>query len=167
MMIGLGMIPTIGNATNRIHEMRLFQEVAKVDEKEAEQGALHSDGFRLNSRDKEDRILTRQGLTGKLSKFWLNLKSKKMDSEKGPEDDCPIAQARAESAVGENAPLGWLTLDHLAQNHGSGISPRDTLVSESEVQVPSEESTLLSFLRPDPDDADYMFNEEWFLSPCG
>ena len=169
-MIGLGQIPTLGNS--RIHEMRLFQEVAKVDEKEAEQGALHSDALRLNSRDKDDDgILSRQGLTNRLSKLWLNLKAKKPKEQKPTEEDCPIAKARAESEVGENAPLGWLTLDQMNEDLGksaqTGLSNGDTLVKPKAKRAESKESTLLSFLRPDPEDADCMFNEEWFLSPAG
>lgn len=170
MMIGLGQIPTLGNS--RIHEMRLFQEVAKVDEKEAEQGALHSDAVKLNSRDRDDEgLLSRQALSKRISKFWLNLKSKKSQEQKPVEDDCPISKARAESAVGENAPLGWLTLDQMAEDQSSpgerGLSSGDILVEPKRESAPSKESTLLSFLRPDPDDADCMFHEEWFLSPAG
>jgi len=170
MMIGLGQIPTIGNTTARSHEMRLFREVEKVDEKEAEQGALHSDGLRLNSREKDSRILTRSGLSDKLSKFWKTLKTKRSEPEKKTGDeDCPVDKARAQSAVGQNAPLGWLTLDHLFRDgNGPATGGADSYVEKSQADsVSSSESTELSFLRADPDDADYLFNDEWFLSPCG
>ena len=171
MMIGLGQIPSIGNTSNRVFEARLFQEVAKVDEKEAEQGALHSDALRLSSKDQESNsLLSRKGITNRLSRLWLNLKPKAQENKpEEKEDDCPIAQARAESQVGQNAPLGWLTLDNLLNSSStpqSGKSEGDTLVA-TKTEAPAKESTSLSFLRSDPDDADYMFNDEWFLSPNG
>lgn len=144
--------------------MRLFKEVAKVDSKEAEQGAMHSDSFKTSS--KKDDGLSGKGLTNRLSKLWLDLKTKKAEKPKTPEEDCPIAKARAESETGENAPLGWLTLDHVVGQENGAPSYEHNSLNQPRT-APSKEVTSLSFLQPDPDDADYMFNEEWFLSPCG
>ena len=165
-MIGLGQINTIGNSSQRVHEMRLFREVSKVDEKEAEQGALHSDVLRLNSRRQDEDGLGRRGLTHHLSKLWQTLKTKKPEPEsKDGEADCPIAQARAESAVGLNAPLGWLTYDQMAESESS--TPALEKVSSKVVKAERDAQDSLAFLKTDPDDHDYMFCEEWFLSPCG
>jgi hypothetical protein len=167
-MIGLGHLPTLGNTSSRFHEMRLFQEVAKVDDKEAEQGALHSDVFRHNSDDKDGAgPLGRKGLAGKISRLWRNFKVKQNQTEEKTEDSCPIAKARAASTVGENAPLGWLTFDHLGDNlDSSPASPSLDSVSRERELTSSKETTRLS-LKSDPDDHDYLFSEEWFLSPCG
>ena len=164
-MIGLGQLTTIGNCPTRAHEMRLFQEVAQVDEKEAEQGALHSDVLRLASKDQEtEGLFSRKGITHRLSKFWLDLKSKKVPAEENEESDCPVAQARAQSVVGANAPMGWLTFDHLGEEtEAAGKETFSTAANSS----PSSESTSLSFLQPDPEDTDFIFGGEWFLSPCG
>lgn len=164
-MIGLGQLTTIGNCPTRVHEMRLFHEVSQVDEKEAEQGALHSDVLRLASRDQEtDGLFSRKGITHRLSKFWLDLKSKKSPTEESEKSDCPIAQARAQSVVGANAPMGWLTFDHLGEESEASAMESFRSVSSS---APSKESVSLPFLQADPDDSDYMFGGEWFLSPCG
>jgi hypothetical protein len=122
-MIGLGQIPTLGNTSNRILEMRLFQEVARVDEKEAEQGALHSDSLRLSQRDQEDNhAIGRNGLAQRLSSLWRQIKRKSQETpDKTEEEDCPVAQARSRSVIGANAPLGWLTLDKLFQGEIEGL----------------------------------------------
>ena len=163
-MIGLGQIVTLGNSSDRIHEMRLFREVSNVDEKEAEQGVIHSDVLRLSSRDREGDGLIKKGLTHRLSRLWQKVRAKPETPKLQPEDDCPIAQARAKSMVGENAPLGWLTFDHADGNESPAPSlERDFPPAGQE----KAQSDPLSFLKTDPDDHDYMFCEEWFLSPCG
>lgn len=48
-MIGLGQLVTLGNSSDRLHEMRLFREIAHVDDTEAEQGLHHSDAIQLGS----------------------------------------------------------------------------------------------------------------------
>lgn len=164
-MIGLGQIATIGNSSNRIHEMRLFREIASVDEKEAEQGAHHTDVLRLSSRDREDSPALKKGLTHHLSRLWRTIKSRTAETkQENPEEDCPVALARAQSVVGQNAPLGWLTFDQMGQTDASAPSLEKT----SSKKVPAAfETDSLAFLQTDPDDHDYMFCEEWFLSPCG
>lgn len=166
-MIGLGQIPTLGNTSNRIFEMRLFQEVARVDEKEAEQGALHSDALRLSSRERDSNpTLSRKGITDRLSRLWLNLKTRPKERlHEEQQEDCPIATARAQSLTGANAPLGWLTLDNLFTGTSNGSPEGLDSRAEQPDSVPAQESTSLSFLQSDPEDSDYLFNEEWFLSP--
>ncbi len=164
-MIGLGQIVTLGNSSDRIHEMRLFREISNVDEKEAEQGALHSDVVRLSSRDREGEGVLKKGLTHRLSRLWQKVRSKPDIPRSQPEDDCPIAQARAKSTVGENAPLGWLTFDHVGDRESAAPNLEKSLRSTG--QNTEEKPDPLSFLKTDPDDHDYMFCEEWFLSPCG
>jgi hypothetical protein len=165
-MIGLGQINTIGNSSNRIHEMRLFREVARVDEKEAEQGVRHSDVLRLNSRKDEEDGLLKKGLTRHLAKLWQTVKSKTTGAETdSPEDDCPVAKARAQSEVGENAPLGWLTYDQMAGTEAS--APGMETVASKSAPAKADAKDSLAFLKTDPEDHDYMFCEEWFLSPCG
>lgn len=164
-MIGLGQIVTLGNSSDRIHEMRLFREVSSVDEKEAEQGALHSDVLRLSTRDREGDGLIKKGLTHRLSRLWQKVRAKPETPKGQAEDDCPIAQARAKSLVGENAPLGWLTFDYVGDNESPAPSLERSLSPTD--GKPAEQSDPLSFLKTDPEDHDYMFCEEWFLSPCG
>lgn len=166
-MIGLGQVPSLGN-TQRVHESRLFREVAQVDEKEAEQGAMHSDLVRLSSKEKDDILVSQRTLAGRLSSLWKTLKTKTTRKSKSEvEDDCPINLARAQSQVGENAPLGWLTYDQMSQDDDSSAPSKEAVVSSTPKEVESREISLLSFLRPDPEDDDCMFNEEWFLSPAG
>lgn len=151
-----------------MHELRLVREVAKVDEKEAEQGAIHSDLVKLGSKDKEDGLLAQRSLAGRLSALWKNLRAKKTQQSKQEEgEDCPIAQARAQSLVGANAPLGWLTFDEMSQAQDSPALAMESRDSGEPKSVESRELSLLSFLKPDPEDDDYMFNEEWFFSPAG
>jgi hypothetical protein len=166
-MIGLGQIVTLGNSSNRIHEMRLFREVASVDDKEAEQGVLHSDVLRLNSRKEDEDGLIKRGLTRHLAKLWHTLKTKKPEAteKEGADPNCPITQARAESAIGENAPLGWLTYDQMSDGDPTSQS-LEKLSSKSSASKPDAKDSL-AFLKTDPEDHDYMFCEEWFLSPCG
>ena len=164
-MIGLGQIVTLGNSSDRIHEMRLFREVSNVDEKEAEQGALHSDVLRLSHRDREGDGLSKKGLTHRLSRLWQKVRAKPETPKSQPEDDCPIAQARAKSTVGENAPLGWLTFDHVGDKESTAPSLEKNLRPAGQKSEPQADP--LSFLKTDPEDHDYMFCEEWFLSPCG
>ncbi len=166
-MIGLGQIPSLGN-TQKVYESRLFREVAQVDDKEAEQGAMHSDLVRLSSREKEDILVSQRTLAGRLSSLWKTLKTKTTRKSKPElEDDCPVSRARAGSLVGENTPLGWLTYDQMSQDDDSPTLGREAVVSSTPQEVESREISLLSFLRPDPEDDDCMFNEEWFLSPAG
>ncbi|MCA9776209.1 MAG: hypothetical protein KC800_05815 [Candidatus Eremiobacteraeota bacterium] len=164
LMIGLGQLVTLGNSSDRIHEMRLFREIASVDEKEAEQGALHSDVLRLNSRDRDDDAALKKGLTHRLSRLWQKVRAKpESQKPQKSEEDCPVAQARAQSVVGENAPLGWLTFDHMDEEQRSAPGLEKSLVGATSKEKPDP----LAFLKTDPEDHDYMFCEEWFLSPCG
>ena len=164
-MIGLGQINSIGNSSNRVHEMRLFREVSSVDEKETEQGALHSDVLRLSSRDRHNGV-SKKGLTHHLARLWKSVKSKTAQAkQENAQEDCPIARARAQSAVGENAPLGWLTYDQMGDTEAS--APALEKMSSKSPAPKSDSIDSLTFLKTDPDDHDYMFCEEWFLSPCG
>lgn len=101
-------------------------------------------------------------MTSRLTRFWHSLRGKPLKPEKLEQDDCPIAIARRASVVGENAPLGWLTNDFLGPEVGA--PSRENKLSVSATQDSQE---ALTFLQPDPEDSDYLFNEEWFLSPCG
>ena len=166
-MIGLGQIPSLGNP-QKIYESRLFREVAQVDDKEAEQGAMHSDLVRLSSKEKEDILVSQRSLAGRLTSLWKTLKTKTTRKSKSEvEDDCPINRARAQSLTGENAPLGWLTYDQMSEHDDASAPSRESIKSSTPQEVESREISLLSFLRPDPEDDDCMFNEEWFLSPAG
>ncbi len=165
-MIGLGQIVTIGNSSNRIHEMRLFEEVSKVDDKEAEEGAIHSDFLRLTAKDRGDQeVYSKKGLAQRISGLWRTLKSDRRRAEEQDEEQCEVAKARAQSLVGENAPMGWLTYDQMGDSGGSGAFGLESVQSSSKGKAASKETVDLSFLQSDPDDSEYMFNEEWFL--CG
>lgn len=167
MMIGLGQIPTLGN-TSRVHEMRLFQEVARVDEKEAEQGAIHSDVLKLGPQDKDGPgSLNRHRLASKISNLWRQIKAKTSKKEEAEEQD-PVAKARANSVVGENAPLGWLTFDQLSEEQREGplTGVKDKKVALRSAKAESQES-FVSFLREDPEDNSPLYCGEWFLSPNG
>ena len=164
LMIGLGQLVTLGNSSDRIHEMRLFREIASVDEKEAEQGALHSDVLRLSSRDQDGEAALKKGLTHRLSRLWRKVRAQpQAQKQKPPQEDCPVAQARAQSVVGENAPLGWLTFDQMGEEQRTAPGLEKSLVGATSKEKPDP----LAFLKADPEDHDYMFCEEWFLSPCG
>lgn len=162
-MIGLGQIVTLGNSSNRIHEMRLWDSVAKVDRKEAEQGAAHSDVVRLGSKDKNEEAVPLKRFLSRIAKFGRPLKKTK--EEKKAEEDCPIAKARAESEVGENAPLGWLTLDQMGGQSNGHVEMEKSLVGAS-TEMADEPTSMFSLSEGDAVE-DFMFEPEWFLSPCG
>lgn len=163
-MIGLGQIPTIGNTSNRIHEMRLWDSIAKVDRKEAEQGAAHSDTVRLGNKEKQERGVPLKTFLSRVAKFGRSVTRTK--EEKKQEDDCPVAQARARSEVGENAPLGWLTLDQMGGQQSGGVELEPEAVLGGRFQSTEEPKSLFSLSEGDCVE-DLMFEEEWFLSPCG
>lgn len=168
-MIGLGQVPSLGNTSNRLYELRLEKEVATVDDVEAEQGAIHTESVHLSLKERDSvPTYSRGGVTKKLSRLWLNLRPGKpvTKPEVDEEDDDPIAQARAQSLTGKNAPLGWLTLDNLVDFTTSLFKGDDKLVKEPD-SLESPDGISLPFLQSDPDDDDYLFNQEWFLSPHG
>lgn len=170
MMIGLGQLPTLGNTSNRLYELRLAEEIATVDDKEAEQGAIHSDSLHLAHREREvSPGYSRTGLAQKVSRLWLSLKPQKTSTKarlEERENDDPIARARAQSITGKNAPLGWLTLDNLKEYTSSVLwGDGDGKVGKPRAELESPDELSLPFLQSDPEDDDYLFNGEWFLSP--
>lgn len=167
-MIGLGQIPTLGNTSNRLYELRLADEIATVDDKEAEQGAIHSDSLQLARRDYDSTPGYSSGrLSKRVARLWNNFKPQKIKPKSQETEDAdPIAKARAESVTGKNAPLGWLTLDSLKEAASTLIWGDDRKVNEP-ASLDSSDGISLPFLQSDPEDDDYLFNQEWFLSPNG
>lgn len=163
-MIGLGQIVTLGNSSNRIHEMRLWESVSRVDRSEAEQGAAHSDVVRLGSKERNEETVPLERFLTRVAKFGRALRKPK-EKQKQQEEKDPIARARAESLVGENAPLGWLTADHLGQE-SEGDVDFETPLQMGKTEAKDEPRSIFSLSEGDTVE-DLMFEQEWFLSPCG
>ena len=161
-MIGLGQISTLGRSSVQLFEARLFKDVATVDQKEAEQGALRSDSIRLKSQGRDGtEATTMKDMVAKMAELK---EPEKVTPEQEVGDDCEIAKARRESATGENAPLGWLTSDQM------GEEPEMEDLAWPELMAPKEfhagETSFLATQSPQ-DEEDFLFANEWFLSPCG
>lgn len=161
-MIGLGQIATLGRSSLQAFEARLFQEIATVDQTEAEEGALRSDSVRLKSqRQDSSQDATMKDVVARLAE----LKSPaQVQPEQEETEPCQIAEARRRSLTGENAPLGWLTSDQV------GEEPDFDDMAWPELVAPQEFDSKESILRPSQtqdDDEDFIFANEWFLSPCG
>ncbi len=162
----LGAINVIANRGAQLHEMRLANMVATVDRTEAEQGAAHNDLVRISQREREDVVPFERYLS-RVSKSALLLKKnneqKKKDTE--TEENCPIAKARAQSEVGENAPLSWLIADQM----GGQTEVPQNLDSRAEVaEFPSAEPAAT--FTPQPlfqDSSGTLLEQEWLLSPAG
>lgn len=164
-MIGLGQIVTLGNSSNRIHEMRLWESVSRVDRTEAEQGAAHSDVVRLGSKERNEESVPLERYLSRVAKFGRSLfKPKEEQKQEEPKD--PIARARANSLVGENAPLGWLTADHHGGQSDAEIDLETPLLG-GEYSSQAEEPRSFFSLSEGDEVEDLMFEQEWFLSPCG
>ena len=160
-MIGLGQIPTLGNSS-RLHDLRLWESVARVDRKEAEQGAAHSDVVRLGAKERAENLeeVPLERYLTRVSKF--SEPKKKTEKKPEVEEDCPIAKARAESLVGENAPLGWLTADHHGEAEAAEL---EEPMLGNFFETTSETTSVFSLSEPVGDE-NFMFEDEWFLSPC-
>lgn len=164
-MLGLGKIGLFTKRSNRLHEMRLANAVATVDTTEAQQGAQHSDVVRLNQREKEDAVPLERYLS-RMSKSALLLKKNSEQDKKDceAEENCPIAKARAESEVGENAPLSWLIADQMG---GQAEVPQgEDLMAPASFEVSSEPAATFTAQPAVASSGGSLLDQEWLLSPC-
>lgn len=162
----LGAINVINNRGAQLHEMRLANAVATVDQTEAEQGAAHNDMVRISQRDREDVVPFERYLS-RVSKSALLLKknSEQKKKETEAEENCPIAKARANSEVGENAPLNWLIADQM----GGQTEVPQNLDSRAEVTefTTSEPAATFTSQPLFQDNGGTLLEQEWLLSPAG
>ena len=167
-MVSLGNIGSSYDRYNTLYQLSLEREVSTVDTAEAENGAAQSDSFRAaNKRNSEDERVPLSNFTKRVAQF-----SQLVKKEAGKKDDvekssCPVEKARAESAVGMNAPLNWLVADHMG-GQVSTPTRQDFAGDTPEIDFQSPAALFVaepSLSQEEPSDGT-LLSQEWLLTPC-
>lgn len=150
----------------RNYQSALEADVSSVSQREAENGAAMSDTVRLAAKEqsKDERALPLASQLKRAVSFTQNAKKEAGQKEQSQES-CPIAQARAESAVGENAPLNWLVADQMG---GQAAPPQreDFLVEKPELSFQDPSAVFVTDPDKDVTSGGTLLSQEWLLSPC-
>lgn len=150
-----------------LYQQALERAVSTVDTAEAENGAALSDSFRSAAkRTGEDESVPLSTYTKRVAHF-----SQLAKKEAGKKDDvdkssCPIEKARAESAIGLNAPLNWLVADQMG---GQVATPqREDFAADSpelSFQSPAAVFTPQAEMSEAPSEGT-LLGQEWLITPC-
>lgn len=167
-MNAIGSIRLQSVVAERVRELALERAVADVDQDEALNGAAVSDVVRIARREQnsDSPTVPFHVYLQRAAKFQGRLQPKK--AEKPAESQCPIDKARAQSSTGANAPLNWLTHDHLF--HPDQQPPAvggDSLATEQAPLHSVElEEGLVSYTAPlvNSEPASFLA-DEWLFSP--
>lgn len=149
----------------RNYQSALEADVASVNQREAENGAAMSDTVRLAAKEQSKEELATP-LAAHLRRAVQLGQTVKKDAEKQEaQESCPIALARSQSAVGENAPLNWLVADQMG---GQTSTPdREDFVSEKpELSFQDPSAVFVAEPTPETTSGGTLLSQEWLLSPC-
>lgn len=161
-MIGVNSISYQNVMASRLREQMLERSVATVDREEAANGAAQSDQFRQAAKDEKVPLSV---YLQRAAQFRTQLKdTKKSEEDSKPDTDCPIAQARSESEVGENVPLNWLVADQFggdgsAEMTGSGTES----FSAEQPSAPSAELFSLTAPGQSYSEPSSLLSGEWLI----
>lgn len=152
----------------RVRELALERSVADVDQDEALNGAAVSDVVRIARREQnhDSPSVPFHIYLQRAAKFQGQLRSKK--AEKPAETECPIEKARAQSTTGANAPLNWLTPDHVfgGDQQPPAVGGDSLVTEEAPLHSVELEEGLVSYTAPLVNsEPTSLMAEEWLFSP--
>jgi hypothetical protein len=151
----------------RQYEQALASDVSTVSDSEAQNGASQSDSVRFAAREqsKEDSAVPFSTYVKRAVQFGQTIK-KEAGKKDGDQkcSTCPIEKARAESLVGENAPLNWLVADQMGGQ--ASVPTREDFVNRPEIDF-QDPAAIFS---PEPfleaSSGGTLLSQEWLLTPC-
>ena len=167
-MVSLGNIGSSYDRYNMLYQQALERDVTTVDTAEAENGASMSDSFRAANKKNgdEDTKVPFSAFTKRVAHFSQLVKKEAGKKDEAEKTSCPIEKARAESLIGENAPLNWLMADQMG---GQVSTPQREDFAGPQAEI-SFQSPAALFA---PEQSIYeepsggtLLSQEWLLTPC-
>lgn len=150
----------------RDYQSQLESDVAKVNDTEAEWGAQLSDSVRFLAKEqsRDEKAVPFSTYVKRAIQFGQTVK-KEAGKKDEAKESCPIAKARSESLIGENAPLNWLVADQMGGH--TGTPQREDFVVDK--PAPDFQSPAAVFLPDAPVEVasgGTLLSQEWLLTPA-